>query len=180
MVGPPRAGPGRQVANPGPPPRDIGAPDPASRPGHNPHAASRIAESHPPSASHGVHAAERTTRPTIRLTRSGLGSYTSSKGGVTGLVQAAAIENGTHGIRVVALAPGMTDSPMLNVHRPDGLTDGEWAAAKAEFGRQGIDALRRMATPDEMASAALGLASPDFAFQTGSVVLVDGGQLAGI
>lgn len=83
---------------------------------------------------------------------------------MTGLVQAAAIENGTHGIRVVALAPGM----------------GEWAVAKAEFGRQGIDALRRMATPEEMASAALGLASPDFAFQTGSVVLVDGGQLAGI
>lgn len=114
------------------------------------------------------------------MTRSGLGSYTSSKGGVTGLVQAAAIENGTHDIRVVALAPGMTDTPMLDVHRPDGLTDGEWVAAKAEFGRQGIDALKRMATPEEMASAALGLASPDFAFQTGSVVLVDGGQLAGI
>ncbi|WP_329081838.1 SDR family oxidoreductase [Streptomyces niveus] len=162
VVGPPRAGPAGQVANPGPPPRDIGAPDPASRPGHNPHAASRAAEP-PPSAPPGVHATERTTWPTIRLTRSGLGSYTSSKGGVTGLVQAAAIENGTHGIRVVALAPGM----------------GEWAVAKAEFGRQGIDALRRMATPDEMASAALGLASPDFAFQTGSV-LVDGGQLAGI
>ncbi|MFC8829966.1 SDR family NAD(P)-dependent oxidoreductase [Streptomyces sp. NPDC057137] len=114
------------------------------------------------------------------MTRSGLGSYTSSKGGVTGLVQASAIENGTHGIRVVALAPGMTDTPMLDVHRPDGLTDEEWVATKAEFGRQGIDALKRMATPEEMASAALGLASPDFAFQTGSVVLVDGGQLAGI
>ncbi|MFE9297649.1 SDR family oxidoreductase [Streptomyces niveus] len=98
----------------------------------------------------------------------------------SGIGRAAAIENGAHGIRVVALAPGMTGTPMLDVHRPDGLTDGEWAAAKAEFGRQGIDALRRMATPEEMASAALGLASPDFAFQTGSVVLVDGGQLAGI
>lgn len=70
-------------------------------------------------------------------TRPGLGSYTASKNGVTGLVQAAAIENGTHGIRVVALAPGMTDTPMLDVHRPPGDTDEQWAARKAEFGRAG-------------------------------------------
>lgn len=113
-------------------------------------------------------------------TRPGLGSYTAAKNGVTGLVQAAAIENGPHGIRVVALAPGMTDTPMLDVHRPAGMTDPEWEQAKAQFGKQGIDAFHRMAKPEEMATAALGLASGDFAFQTGTTVLIDGGQLAGL
>ncbi|MEV2193711.1 SDR family oxidoreductase [Streptomyces phaeochromogenes] len=113
-------------------------------------------------------------------TRPGLASYTAAKNGVTGLVQAAAIENGPHGIRVVALAPGMTDTPMLDVHRPDGISDEEWALLKADFAKQGVDAFRRMAKPEEIAAAALALASSGFSFQTGSTVLVDGGQLAGL
>jgi NAD(P)-dependent dehydrogenase (short-subunit alcohol dehydrogenase family) len=113
-------------------------------------------------------------------TRPGLSSYTASKNSVTGLVQAAAIENGPHNIRVVALAPGMTDTPMLEVHRPEGSSDDEWARMKADLGERGVDAFKRMARPEEIATAALGLASPDFAFQTGSTHLVDGGQLAGL
>ncbi|NGN62385.1 SDR family oxidoreductase [Streptomyces sp. A7024] len=113
-------------------------------------------------------------------TRAGLGSYTASKNSVTGLVQAAAIENGKHNIRVVSLAPGTTDTPMLEVHRPDGLSDADWAKAKAQMAAQGVDALKRMAKPEEMATAALALASPDLGFQTGATVLVDGGQLAGL
>ncbi|QKW06735.1 SDR family oxidoreductase [Streptomyces sp. NA04227] len=113
-------------------------------------------------------------------TRPGLASYTSSKNGVTGLVQAAAIENGPHGIRVVALAPGITDTPMLDVHRPGGISDGEWARLKADLASRSVDAFKRAARPEEIATAALGLASPDFGFQTGSTHLVDGGQLAGL
>ncbi|MDT3395996.1 SDR family oxidoreductase [Streptomyces sp. B1866] len=113
-------------------------------------------------------------------TRPGLASYTASKGGVTGIVQAAAMENGSHGIRVVALAPGITDTPILEAHRPPGMNDEDWAAQKADFGKRGTYALHRMARPEEMASAALALASADFGFQTGSTVLVDGGQLAGL
>ncbi|MCT2590155.1 SDR family oxidoreductase [Streptomyces sp. N2-109] len=113
-------------------------------------------------------------------TRQGLGSYTASKNSVSGLVQAAAIENGGHGIRVVALAPGTTDTPMLDVHRPGGLSDEEWAEAKKEFAAPGVDALKRMAKPEEMATAALALASSDLSFQTGTTVVVDGGQLAGL
>ncbi|WP_419999680.1 SDR family NAD(P)-dependent oxidoreductase [Streptomyces boninensis] len=112
-------------------------------------------------------------------TRAGLGSYTASKNSVTGLVQAAAIENGKHGIRVVSLAPGTTDTPMLEVHRPDGLSDADWEKAKAQIA-QGVDAFKRMAKPEEMATAALALASADLGFQTGATVLVDGGQLAGL
>ncbi|UED83926.1 SDR family NAD(P)-dependent oxidoreductase [Streptomyces profundus] len=113
-------------------------------------------------------------------TRNGLGSYTAAKNGVTGLVQAAALENAAHGIRVVAIAPGMTDTEMLDVHRPEGLTDEEWAATKAVFAEQGVDALKRMAAPEEIAAVALALASDAFSYQTGTTVSVDGGQLAGL
>ncbi|MEV5887102.1 SDR family oxidoreductase [Streptomyces sp. NPDC052020] len=113
-------------------------------------------------------------------TRPGLGSYTAAKNGVSGLVQAAALENASYNIRVVALSPGMTDTPMLDVHRPAGLTDEQWQQEKARFAALGVDGFKRMARPEEMASAALALASPDFAFQTGASVLVDGGQLAGL
>ncbi|WP_062212240.1 SDR family NAD(P)-dependent oxidoreductase [Streptomyces sp. NBRC 109706] len=113
-------------------------------------------------------------------TRNGLGSYTAAKNGVTGLVQAAALENAAHGIRVVAVAPGMTDTEMLDVHRPDGLSDEEWVATKALFAEQGVDALKRMAAPEEIAAAALALASDAFSYQTGTTISVDGGQLAGL
>ncbi|MFD5555176.1 hypothetical protein ACFWIA_15225 [Streptomyces sp. NPDC127068] len=43
-----------------------------------------------------------------------------------------------------------------------------------------MDAFKRMALPEEIATAALGMASADFGFQTGSTHLVDGGQLAGM
>ncbi|MFF2020500.1 SDR family NAD(P)-dependent oxidoreductase [Streptomyces sp. NPDC058171] len=113
-------------------------------------------------------------------TRPGLASYTASKNSVTGLVQAAAIENGPYNIRVVALAPGMTDTPMLDVHRPAGVSDAEWVRLKAETAARSVDAFKRMALPEEIAAAALGMASADFGFQTGSTHLVDGGQLAGM
>lgn len=113
-------------------------------------------------------------------TRTGLGSYSAAKNGLTGLVQAAALENGEHGIRVVALSPGMTDTPMLDVHRPDGVSDEQWAQLKAQFAQQGVPAFHRMAKPEEMATAALALASSGFSFQTGSCVAVDGGQLAAL
>ncbi|WP_181008807.1 MULTISPECIES: SDR family NAD(P)-dependent oxidoreductase [unclassified Streptomyces] len=112
--------------------------------------------------------------------RTGLGSYTSSKGALRGLVQAAALENGEHNIRVTALGPGMTDTEMLDAHRPDGVTDEQWAALKAQFAEAGVPAFRRIARPEEMASAALALASDAFSFQTGTTVVVDGGQLAAL
>ncbi|MDT0264749.1 SDR family NAD(P)-dependent oxidoreductase [Streptomyces sp. DSM 44915] len=113
-------------------------------------------------------------------TRNGLGSYTAAKNGVTGLVQAAALENAAHGIRVVAIAPGMTDTEMLDAHRPAGLSDEEWARTKAAFAEQGVAGLKRMAEPEEIAAAALALASDAFSFQTGTSVPVDGGQLAAL
>lgn len=113
-------------------------------------------------------------------TRPGLGAYAASKGGVSGLVRTAAIEHGKDNIRVVALSPGTTNTPMLDAHRPGGLTDAQWEAEKAKFGEANVDGLKRMARPEEMASAALALASSDLSFLTGTSVLVDGGALAGL
>ncbi|GAB2604429.1 glucose 1-dehydrogenase [Streptomyces capparidis] len=113
-------------------------------------------------------------------TRPQIGGYTASKSALTGLVRNAAIEYGADGIRVVALSPGTTDTALLDAHRPAGLTDEQWAAEKKRFGENNVDGLRRIAAPEEMATAALALASPDMSFQTGTSVLVDGGALAGL
>ncbi|WP_043631685.1 SDR family NAD(P)-dependent oxidoreductase [Nonomuraea candida] len=115
-------------------------------------------------------------------TREFITAYAASKGAVTGLVRGAAIEYGSAGIRVVALSPGTTDTAMVDAWRPilaPEANDEQWKALKA--GEQpGIDGLKRMAQPAEMANAALALASDDMSFLTGVSVLVDGGMLAGI
>lgn len=112
-------------------------------------------------------------------TRYGLSAYSSSKSAVTGIVRTAAIELGQYGIRVVSLAPGTTETALVEAQRPPGITDQQWAAAKAEWGRVNVDGLRRMAKPEEMATAALALASGEMSFLTGTSVVVDGGMLSG-
>jgi NAD(P)-dependent dehydrogenase (short-subunit alcohol dehydrogenase family) len=93
-------------------------------------------------------------------------AYAASKAGVIGLVKALATEYGSHAIRVNALVPGGTDTPMAE----------EFGTAPevVEFVRQ-IHALKRTAAPEEMAKSALYLASDDSSFTTGTAMLVDGG-----
>ncbi|QFG20114.1 SDR family NAD(P)-dependent oxidoreductase [Actinomadura sp. WMMB 499] len=115
------------------------------------------------------------------VSRPGLSSYSASKGGVSGIVQSAALELGPR-IRVVALAPGTTDTAIVDAQRAlnPPMSDAEWERQKAAWGEANVDAMKRMARPEDMARAALALASPDMAFQTGVSVVVDGGQLAGL
>jgi NAD(P)-dependent dehydrogenase (short-subunit alcohol dehydrogenase family) len=97
-------------------------------------------------------------------------AYVSSKGGVTLLTRAMAIDHARHGIRVNALCPGPTDTPMLrNAKTPDQL---EAFARTYPMGR--------LARPGEVANAALFLASDEASFVTGSAMYVDGGQTAEI
>lgn len=96
----------------------------------------------------------------------GMAAYAAAKAGLTGLVQVLAAEYGAQGIRVNALLPGGTDTPMGQ------------AATSAPGARQfveGLHALKRMAEPEEIAEAALFLASPAASFITGTAMLVDGG-----
>lgn len=96
----------------------------------------------------------------------GMGAYAASKAGLIGLTQVIAAEFGSKGIRANALLPGGTDTPMGRqvVNTPE-------ARAFVE----GMHALKRLASPDEIARAALYLASDASSFTTGTALLADGG-----
>ena len=96
----------------------------------------------------------------------GLSAYAASKSGLIGLTQCLAIEFARHGIRVNALLPGATDTPMARemMATPEAL----------EF-ITGLYPARRIASPREIARSALYLAGDASSFTTGSALLVDGG-----
>lgn len=92
--------------------------------------------------------------------------YSASKAGMIGLSNALAVECAAHGIRVNALLPGGTDTPM-----------GREASSTPEAIAfvESIHALKRLARPEEIANSALYLASDMSSFTTGTALLVDGG-----
>jgi NAD(P)-dependent dehydrogenase (short-subunit alcohol dehydrogenase family) len=96
----------------------------------------------------------------------GMAAYAASKSGLIGLTQALATEFGGQGIRVNALLPGGTDTPMGRVvaSTPEAL----------DFVRR-LHAMKRIATPEEIARSALYLASDASSFTTGVALLADGG-----
>jgi len=96
----------------------------------------------------------------------GTAAYAASKAGLIGLTQTLASEFGAQGIRVNALLPGGTDTPMGRAFA---------STPEALAFVQGLHALKRMAAPDEIAQSALSLASEASSFTTGSALLADGG-----
>ena len=97
-------------------------------------------------------------------------AYVTSKGGVTLFTKALAIDHAGQGVRVNALVPGATDTPMIRkALTPEAL---EALASSQPMGRLG--------RPEELAKAVLFLASDDASFVTGSAMYVDGGQTAKI
>jgi len=96
----------------------------------------------------------------------GMAAYAASKAGLIGLVQALAVEFGPQNVRVNAILPGGVDTPM---GRAVANTDETRAFV------EGLHALKRTATPEEIARSVLYLASDTSSFTTGSALLVDGG-----
>ena len=94
----------------------------------------------------------------------GMAVYGASKAGLIGLTQCLAAEHGPQGLRVNALLPGGTLTEMA----------GDNAEAHTQIAS--MHSLKRMATPEEVANAALFLASDEASFVTGSAMLVDGGN----
>lgn len=92
------------------------------------------------------------------------GAYVAAKHGVHGLTRAAAVELGGAGIRVNAIAPGVTRTGMTSAASDDLLR---------------TVPLGRIAEPEEIATAAVWLCSPEASYITGSVLVADGGWLAG-
>lgn len=98
----------------------------------------------------------------------GMAAYAAAKAGLIGLVQTLAVEYGPHGIRANALLPGGTDTPANTANQPG-------AAPQTRAFIEGLHALKRLARPEEVAEAALFLASAQASFVTGAALLVDGG-----
>jgi len=92
--------------------------------------------------------------------------YSASKGGVVAMTRAMALELARYGIRVNAIAPGLTDTAQPR----HGHSEEELAALARAV------PLGRMAQPDDIASVAVFLASEDARFITGQTVHVNGGS----
>ncbi|WP_142859676.1 SDR family NAD(P)-dependent oxidoreductase [Salinigranum halophilum] len=92
--------------------------------------------------------------------------YCTSKGGVTNLTRQLAVEHGEAGVRVNALNPGFIETAMT-------MEDGETAGGILEQ-----TPLGRAGQPDEVADAALFLASDESSFVTGHNLVMDGGFTA--
>jgi 3-oxoacyl-[acyl-carrier protein] reductase len=100
-----------------------------------------------------------------------LAAYSAAKAGVLGIVRALALELAPAGVRVNAVCPGTVDTPMTDEHLAEVADpDAELAALVRKH------PLGRLATADDVARAALFLASPDAAFITGVALPVDGGR----
>jgi NAD(P)-dependent dehydrogenase (short-subunit alcohol dehydrogenase family) len=107
------------------------------------------------------------------------GPYSASKRGLIGLVQSAALDYAQHNIRINALVPGTTDTAFVRrVAGMEDAPDAVWEIGAAEWAKAHVPGLQRMAKPEEIAAAALTLASDDHPYMTGSSLVIDGGKTA--
>jgi NAD(P)-dependent dehydrogenase (short-subunit alcohol dehydrogenase family) len=108
----------------------------------------------------------------VAFAAGGTSAYSASKGGVSALVRSLAIDYAPNNIRVNAIVPGATETPLMWASVPED--------QRATIRRQ-LESevpLGRLATPDEPARAALWLLGPDSSYVTGSQLVCDGGVLA--
>ena len=97
-------------------------------------------------------------------------AYCATKGALIQLARAMAVDHARHHVRVNTLSPGAVETDRL-VYR-----HGDLAAARAALGPKHL--LGRLGLPEEIARAALFLASDASSFMTGADLLVDGGYTA--
>src|SRR5436190_10297169 len=101
-------------------------------------------------------------------------AYCATKFAVVGITKSMALDHAADGVRVNCICPGRVETPFVSARLKE-YPDPE----KAYREMAGTQALGRMARPDEIAHAALYLASNESAFVTGTAFLIDGGWSAG-
>lgn len=94
----------------------------------------------------------------------GTAAYNAAKAGVVNFTRSIALEYANRNIRVNAICPGFTDTPILGDVDRQSLIDST--------------PMKRLGKPEEIAKAVLFLASDDSSFMTGSALIVDGGYTA--
>jgi NAD(P)-dependent dehydrogenase (short-subunit alcohol dehydrogenase family) len=108
--------------------------------------------------------------------QTGVAAYTASKGALSALVRAMALDHVRDGIRVNAVAPGSVDTPMLRSAADRFRGDGSAEDQIAAWGR--MHPLGRVATPEEVAAAIAYLAADESGHVTGASIPIDGGYTA--
>lgn len=96
--------------------------------------------------------------------------YCASKGGIGGMTEALAVELAPYNITINAIAPGMIETPMIDPMKQDP------KMMEAMLARV---PMHRVGSPQEVSNLVLFLASDDSSYMTGSMVVIDGGWLAG-
>lgn len=94
-------------------------------------------------------------------------AYAATKGAIAAMTRALVSELSPDSIRINAVAPGITATPLVAKFGP------EWATSRAR-----MVPLGRLADPEEIANVALFLASEDSSYVTGQMLIVDGGTTA--
>jgi 2-keto-3-deoxy-L-fuconate dehydrogenase len=100
-------------------------------------------------------------------------AYSASKGAVTLLTKAMALDHATEGIRVNCICPGIVDTDMVApfiTNAPD--------PGSARCEREALHAMNRFGQPEEIAKFAVYLASDESKWTTGGAFPIDGGYLA--
>jgi NAD(P)-dependent dehydrogenase (short-subunit alcohol dehydrogenase family) len=101
-------------------------------------------------------------------------AYCTSKSAVVGLTRSMALDHALDGIRVNCICPGRVETPFVSARLRE-YPDPEQAYREMSASQ----AIGRMGRPDEIAAAALYLASDEAAFVTGAAFAIDGGWSAG-
>jgi NAD(P)-dependent dehydrogenase (short-subunit alcohol dehydrogenase family) len=113
------------------------------------------------------------TSPWAQVTSAGGASaYCASKGGVSAFMRSLALDYAPHNIRVNAIVPGATETPLMWANVPAA----EVPAARSQVSSQ--LALGRLARPEEIAAGIVWLLGDQSAYATGSHLVIDGGLLA--
>jgi NAD(P)-dependent dehydrogenase (short-subunit alcohol dehydrogenase family) len=102
----------------------------------------------------------------------GASAYAASKGGISALTRSMAVDYAPHGVRVNAIVPGPTETPLMWAAVPEGERGAMRTVVEKEV------PIGRMAQPAEPARAAVWLLSDEASYVIGSHLVCDGGVLA--